>query len=288
MKIVKKYCLLSFFLFILSSFIGCAQYTQLYEVSSNSKMKKDNDYHVFENDTLKIIYSFWNERGVMSFSIYNKLNIPIYLDWKKCSFVKDGEKFDYWVDEEITDAVTYYKGYSLSNNFFRPTFYVAEGGNIVTYGKNITTNINAGASVGKSVKTKPQRIIFIAPKSAIYESKFLIGPNGGFKLNTDKSVITEARNDNLNKTTSIYVSEYKEKSILNFRNFLTFSTTEKFDTEFYIDNSFFVSRILEMDRVHFQGSQIIESEITYTYPFKSPASFYINIDKTTSIKYRKK
>jgi hypothetical protein len=83
------------FFIVASFFSSCIQYTQLFQTVATSKMEKEKDYYAFENDTLKIVYDFWAERGILFFSIYNKLDIPIYLDWKKCSFIKNGDKYDY-------------------------------------------------------------------------------------------------------------------------------------------------------------------------------------------------
>ena len=72
-------------------FSSCSlKLTHLYETKPlSSTSNKDN---TFENDTLKIIYSFWSEGGVFSFSVYNKLSIPLYIDWKKSSFIKNSDK----------------------------------------------------------------------------------------------------------------------------------------------------------------------------------------------------
>jgi hypothetical protein len=279
------------FFIVASFFSSCIQYTQLFQTVATSKMEKEKDYYAFENDTLKIVYDFWAERGILFFSIYNKLDIPIYLDWKKCSFIKNGDKYDYWIDEEVTNSQNYYSSYGTSKQFFKPRIYIATDGGVVAYGTKGTVNISTGMSVGTSVKTKAERVIFIAPKSAIYEAKFYLVEKGGILLRTDKPTITENRNDKPSKKTSIYVADYGNSSQLTFRNFLTFSTTEKFEKEFYIDNGFCISKILEMDRRHFNGKIISWNQTpphNYSFPFSDPTSFYINIEDVTSIKFRSK
>jgi hypothetical protein len=280
------------FIFLAILFSGCAEYTQLFKVAPISDIKKEeNNLYVFENDTLKIAYWFWEETGELSFSLFNKLNVPVYIDWKKSSFIRDGDKIDYWLDEEITNSTTYYKGYNVSKNVFVPRISIASNGGVTTYGKNYNVGASSGAATSKSVKTKPERITFLAPKSSIYESKFRLYIWNGIKLEPTTSLKIVERRDNPKKQTKIYVAKYNKEgfSPLRFRNFLTFSTSEKFEHEFYIDNEFYVSEVQEMERTHFNGEVTNSTgEPNYEMPFKDPSSFYINVDNTVPIKYRSK
>jgi hypothetical protein len=273
---------------ILSCGISCKQFTQLYQTSS-PKLTKNDNYWVFENDTLKITYNFWAPRGILSFTVFNKLNEPIYIDWKKCSFVRKTEKLDYWVDEETTNTETYYKGFNANFSGFRPVISVVEGGNVVTYGNNFSSGVSTGSSVSQSKKIKPERITFIAPQSTIYKSNFFIYNLGGTKLNLDRDTLIQKRNDSPKKTTTVYLADYTlEDSPLFFRNFLTFSTSEKFDKEFYVDNIFFINKIVEMDRNHFTGGFKKENSYEYEMPYRVATSFYIDIEAPASIEVRKK
>ena len=62
-----------------------------------------------------------------------------------------------------------------------------------------------------------------------------------------------------------------------FRNFFTYSTTENFDKESYIDNGFYVSRIIQMKRDVFLGKAMMKPVEGYTYqfPFKNPLHYYV-------------
>ncbi len=48
---------------------------------------KIGQYFEYENDTISVTYSFWEMNGTIEMLIRNKLNQPIYIDWKKCSFI---------------------------------------------------------------------------------------------------------------------------------------------------------------------------------------------------------
>lgn len=43
-------------------------YTNIYEIKPTSTEIKDNNCFEFENDTVKVTYSFWEEKGVMAFT----------------------------------------------------------------------------------------------------------------------------------------------------------------------------------------------------------------------------
>ena len=65
------------FLLLVVSMTACKNYVQLFETSTNSpRLKEDEGLYVYETDTMKITYSFWVEKSIMAFAIYNKLDVP--------------------------------------------------------------------------------------------------------------------------------------------------------------------------------------------------------------------
>ena len=82
---MKKNLLLQF-LFSAILFGSCSTYVQIYYLDSKDVSKVNEDF-VFENDTVKISYFFWAKRGVIAFEIFNKLDKPLYVDWKKSSYI---------------------------------------------------------------------------------------------------------------------------------------------------------------------------------------------------------
>ena len=132
-------------------FISCSPYYQLYETKTTSPMKEESSSYTFENDTVKIVYSFWENHGVLSYNIYNKLSIPIYIDLKKSSFIRNGQKYDYYIDETSTNTIGSYKNFLFSGDYL-------------------------GMSYHNSTTIKQDPIIFIAPKSATTKVQFLLYP----------------------------------------------------------------------------------------------------------------
>src|SRR4051812_46103003 len=104
------------FLFVITS---CStRYIQVFETKSTN-IKMSDDSWSFENDTVKIDYDFWTEHGVMSFAVFNKLKIPIYIDWKKSSFIVNDRKLDYWIDVSRTSPKYFNKSYYYRDDAFK-------------------------------------------------------------------------------------------------------------------------------------------------------------------------
>ncbi len=85
---------------------SCGDLVQVvYTAPIDNSIKKEKGFYVYENDDVRIVYSFWHDNGIMSFSLYNKLNKPIYIDWKKSSFVNKQQRFPYYSNSTKHDFV---------------------------------------------------------------------------------------------------------------------------------------------------------------------------------------
>ena len=227
--------LISSILFLYS----CSPFYQLFETKPSSSGISQDKFYCFENDTVKIKYTFWEEKGTVCLSIYNKLKIPLYIDWKKSSFIRNGEKMDFWQDATTTNS----RGSSSGNSSF------------------LFGHFNSfGLVQSSSVSVKPQRIDFIARQSTTSKIKFLL---------YEEKPIPLKGNSQLNYTV--------DSSPLVFRTFFTFSLSEKFENESYINNTFYVSRIKQIPQREFLGKAIGTEggKAIYEYPFKSPTCFYV-------------
>lgn len=238
-------------------------FIQVFETSTTNTQLKDRHY-VYENDTIKITYAFWESKGVMSFSIYNKLEKPIFLDWKNSSFVYNGDKKNYWIDETHTDLASYYEGIFYDGPLIDPGYTVIEG-----------------IQVSSSSAVKSERITFIPPRSNFARSSFYLLPICYYE--SDKFISTVVpRNDNPKKQTTVLSENFSiHDSPLQFRNYLAFSLSENSQQFFYIDNEFYLSSVKEMDYRHYR-KQIGKDKNNlriYESPFKKQTSFYIIINK---------
>ncbi|WP_070138023.1 hypothetical protein [Crocinitomix algicola] len=262
-------------------FASCKSYVQVFNTASNIGENEHGNY-VYETDTVRITYSFWEENGVMTFEIFNKTKSPIYIDWKKSSYIDNSVKLNYWADVEKTSSQIVYDNY-----LFKKSSESASKKNTIT-------------GVSQTSSTKMERITFIPPNSSYFRSQFYIYPVSAFLLNTKTNSEEVLRKDDNSKKTKIYKANYNlETTPLIFRNFLTISFSEEIEDEFYIDNKFYISEVLEMERDHFEqyrydtsvkGKWFLRDE--YGNPilfndFESPKSFYIKIPKVASITKRK-
>ena len=191
---MQKLLLLVLVAFLITSCTN--KFARIYETKTITDMTMDNGYYHFQNDTFSIHYSFWANKGVLSYTIYNKLNIPVYLDWKKSSFVKNNEKFDYWMDELNTNTLSYYRGNALSGVYYT-------GLDLIPI---LTASSGRSSSVSKTKATKPERITFLAPKSQIFKAQFIIYNNEPKEMN---GFITSSIDNPLNAKKKIDIKSVK-------------------------------------------------------------------------------
>jgi hypothetical protein len=249
---------------------SCKSYVQVYETKAVNSVLQ-NECFVYENDSLKITYTFWAQNGVLAFAVYNKLDKPIYLDWKKSAYINNSVKLNYWNDESQTNTISY-GNFSYNGPSVKP-------GQIAGNNNNLSTTNTI----------KLERITFIPPKSNFFKSQFKILPFP-IKLDINTAYSEEnLYNDNKIKTKVFTINYTKENTPLAFRNYLTFSYSEDFKAEFYVDNEFYIESIKEMNTLHFEKTTIDKNmNESKSYPYKKLNSFYLNIPNEATVDYRKK
>ncbi len=194
--------------FITETLFSCSSQTQLLETKSNIQLDASKNQYVFDNDTVRIEYDFWANKGILGYRIFNKLDVPVYIDWKKSSFIQNGRKMDYWSDQSVTNTASY--DYSYYRNLW--------------------------LSQSSSTTSKPERILFLAPKSYIIAERFFLCSGPISIANNISSVVVHVPGTQ-NKSVSAKQREYDQSgSPLVFRNFLTYSLSEQLTSERYLDN----------------------------------------------------
>ena len=234
---------------------GCMEYAQLFNVSSiDGTTKYDADsFLVYENDTLKIVYSLWAQGGEMSFFIQNKYNKPIYVDWKKCSFIFNGSKNNYYEDKSVSDFVEVGASY-------RDVF-----------------KVNRATQKGVSMSVNEERVAFLPPGAAIRKTSYTI-----FDRNIIPSNYKQMKRDMNNNGVYTYEVD-KMKAKIKFRNYITYSTTENFDKEQYIDNGFYVSSVNTINSGDFSHT---DANGHIHYIEYRPDRFYIQHIKESNLNKR--
>jgi len=239
-----------FSLLALAALSGCMQQAQLVTLRGNN-VKPIDDGLVFDTDTLTLNYGFSSERGKMELTLINKLNRPLYVDWKRSAFVIGQDQFAYWQD--VSDV-------NLSNWNSQ-------------YGRY---------SIGSTVGTisKSDQVGFILPQTRIVKQQFVIVPNGSLPLQGTFNIVEEKPANDPYRAKPVNVNVYTysaEQSPLQFRNYLTLSTDKDFKTEFTVDTRFWASdvRVLPLEQV--RPVTVLQPNGSYlvSKPFFKPDGFYV-------------
>ena len=83
---------LSVFFIVLS---GCSRYQYVY-INSDLAHDEKKVYYA-ENDSVKISYKFEGLNCPVSIGIFNKLPVPLYVDWKRSAVIVDSLLISYWL-----------------------------------------------------------------------------------------------------------------------------------------------------------------------------------------------
>jgi hypothetical protein len=212
---------------ILSS---CSKY-QLNVISSTTGKvpNQETGNYEFENDSVRISYSFYGPGAPVTVNVFNKLNEPLYVDWQRSALVIGDKAVSYVADQVklegniSTDSYTYRGN---NNNIINPTY---------TNG-----NINATANLPKTTTFLPPHTQ--SSNTSVHLTKgFINVPDSAFrnrnmiKYFQDTIALAKVK-------TAIFTAE---NSPLAFRSYLTtFTVTDGKKTPAVYEHKFFVSRIL--------------------------------------------
>lgn len=243
--------------------IGCAkQYVQVAQVSCD-ECGNVGSYLVSGNDSVRVVYYFWAENGVMGFSVQNRTKVPLYIDWKKCSYIYESTKNDYW--SETTESITN----NQTNRF----------------AVNAFSWIDKTMGTSTTLITKQERITFIPPGSTISRGLYNLKNDGLVSIKSNRTEMFDTSvtiASGVNQTFSQWKGTFKysrtqfdaNQSPILFSSFLTCSTDEKFTKEFYINDKFYVSNILELPLELFNNSSKKLNSFQED-SLASPKSFYL-------------
>ncbi|GAB4038201.1 hypothetical protein [Spirosoma jeollabukense] len=243
----------TFALLIISiiTLVACSPNAQLVTLRGNNVKPVADEGLVLDNDTLTVRYNFASERGQMRLTLVNKLKQPLYVDWKRSSFIIGQDKVDYWQDVADVNLI----GSSYSNRYSRYS----------------VGNLNGAIS-------KENQVGFIPPQTKLEKQQFVVLPDGNLRLTgTAKIEHEKAQWIDRKKPVDINVYEYSaDQSPLTFRNYLTLSTDKDFKTEFTIDTKFWASDVKVLPRNQLLTQQTTgEYQYSVPVPFKKADSFYV-------------
>ncbi|MBD2700240.1 hypothetical protein IC229_06315 [Spirosoma sp. BT702] len=238
------------FLFVLCVLLtSCTPKIQVVTLRG-SNVHPDKEGLSIDNDTLTLRYDFASERGLMHLTLINKLNKPLYVDWKRSSFIIGQDKIDYWYDVAEVNLT----------------------GSLLRYNRYVSSPTLSGTI------TKTDPVAFIPPQTKLEKQQFVVVPAGTVHLSGQfKTEHEPAKSPYSKKMVDVNVYAYTpDQSPLTFRNFLTLSTDRDFKTEFFIDTKFWASTVKVLPRDHVLTTRAGGENIyTVEIPFKQPDGFYV-------------
>lgn len=249
---MRKYL---FILLIL--FSSCSSSVLLLETQSNDLTWEDEVY-AYEDDFVRITYDLWGEHGDIVFTVLNKSDKPLYVDWSKSSFIKGQQSFKYWRD--VSYASASFEG--------------------VSYDSWLFSNIDLKRIKGRvyTVESKPVKVSFIEPGTIV--SRRFSPIEEDYAHDFDEDYYTEEKCNSMpSRKVKIYTETFDEaNSPVKFRNFLTFAFDQSFSSEFSIDTEFYVGKVSKMPKRHFELFRPSLSD-DISYPFQQSNSFFVILNK---------
>ena len=229
---------------------ACSPTAQLVTLRGNN-VKAAAEGLVLDNDSLTLRYNFSSERGQMAMTLVNKLDRPLYVDWKRSAFIIGQDKIDYWHDVASVDLST------------------------STYGGRYS-RYSIG-SVNGTI-TKDDQVGFIPPKTRLDKRQFIVMPSGTLQLSGKPEIVQQQDYWHPTRKKPLLINVYNyaaDQSPLQFRNYLTLSTDKDFKTEFIIDTKFWASDVRIMPKDFITGVPVEQYNGTYSNPnpFNKPDGF---------------
>jgi hypothetical protein len=199
-------------------FTSCATYQ--YVTVSSSLPVTDDTGHLVETDSVAISYSFNGYNGPVKLSVRNKLDIPLYIDWKRSALIMNEE----------------------TNPFFqgRDRFAGTSDGNTILWSPTLSTT----TSTIQGEILRDESVGFVAPHSlknsnlATIDAKFFEFEGSRkehlFQIQTSQGP-AQAFGYNFEKL----------NSPLRFRSYLTMAYDPHFNFPITFDHEFWISKVIE-------------------------------------------
>ena len=216
-KLVRTFLLTSaLIIFLLSS---CSRY-QYVTISGIDVKKNDDREFLIDNDSLMIKYNFNGFEAPINLTIENKLNVPVYIDWRQSALIVNDRAISY-----VPNTVP------VSGSF---------DGSAITWGSG---NVSTGSGNVQMTATFPDNLGFIPPQSFITKN-----PMGITNISFDASDSVFGRKKVTLPDGSAVVkvrhATFSEKtSPLQFRSYITVRIGEQTATPVSYEQSFYISEI---------------------------------------------
>lgn len=198
---------------------ACSTYQLNTVRSTNTTLDEKSGGFKFENDTLKINYAFAGQDMPIHLTIYNKLNEPVYIDWKRSAFITGKESYSY-----ADDAVQINGDVSG-----------------ISVGRGIT--YSNGSVTGQA--TLPQNVVFVPPHTQITKNISKINKNQLRYIADDSFVKTKMPSFGMGDQNVKLAKFDKGNSPYLFKSYLTIYTLDGNTPKFTAyQHDFYISQII--------------------------------------------
>lgn len=231
------------FAFLIAAYTNCGAQTiyQVAEWESNSVKLDEKKNMIYSNDHIVITYNFWTDVSEVEFSIYNKSEQAITIEWSKSHFILHNYSNDYFNGNEST--------FSTSNLFRTSGYYTS----------------NAVSTSVSTVK-KDRLMTHLPPNSYTTET---------FKIKVPLFFSCENYFKKL-KNGQVEEFDYTElSSPYHLRNYITYVSND--NKVHNVDNDFFVVKLRNMNKQTFEGVKVKteycnqvgkkSTKMNFSYPF---------------------
>ena len=198
---------------------ACSTYQMNTVSSTNTSLDEKAGGFKFENDSLKITYAFAGQDMPIHVTIYNKLNEPVYVDWKRSALISDNQSYSY-ADEAV----------QINGDISGTS--VGRG---ITYS---SASVNAQA-------TLPQNVVFVPPHTQVTKNVSKLDKNKLKYIAGESFVKTKVPGYGLGDENVKIANFDKENSPYLFKSYLTVYTLDGNTPKFTAyQNDFYVSQII--------------------------------------------
>lgn len=264
-------------------------YYQVFQTESTN-LKRENNILVYEDSVCQISYDLYANKGNAGFSIYNKTDKTIVIDLGQSFFIVNNEAYDYFLNRSFTNFASNSLGKSSGTGYSSSATLGTTASKTISNNLNRSTSINSGSTNtytlssassnfssttrGNEVSYSEQQFVKIPAKSS--KSFF------EYNIVGKRLSICDLNREPFHKKPDS-LSFTNETSPLVFENRITYLTDSLFTTSTTINNTFYITKIINMVENDFyrldytygtcSGKKSMEkSEIP---KYDSPANFYI-------------
>ncbi len=223
MRSLLLYC--SLFLLFFATSCTTYYYSTIDAVSNYTDIKSGQGDFIFENDTVRVSYRFDGEEAPIRISVYNKTDVPLYVDWKRSALIVDDVATSY-------ESGTIKVGGSLSAD----PVYIGDAG-------NLSGTFEGGAQL-------PKEVAFVPPYSKVEQSPFKLANFSFDKIPNKEYKKRHFQASSGSESSTIRVIDYTPRNTpFYFSSYLTVYTegskAGQLGHPMVFDQDFYISRVVK-------------------------------------------